>query len=545
MKLYCKYSLFYFILLIHQNICEKYEKSDIEYYKNKVISMFYHAYDGYLNHAYPYDELQPLTCDGVDTWGSYSLTLIDSLDTLLVMKNYTEFNRVVEILQKNIKFNDDINVSVFESNIRVLGGLLSAHLLSNKAKVLLNPEWPCSGPLLDMAITIADKLLPAFNTSTGMPFGTVNLARGVNPNETPITCTACVTTYILEFGTLSRLTGDARYEEAALKAIKALDSFKSSIGLVSDHINTSNGKWIGSNFGIGAGIDSYFEYLFKGSVLLESPQLLKLFKEYYSAINKYNKQGDWYMWVNMDKGFVTLPVQQSLETFWPGLQTLYGDIEPAYRTILNYYEVWNKYGALPEFYNIQKAEPVERREGYPLRPELIESTLYMYRATKDPILLNFGKLMVDMIEKVTKTQCGYATIKNVLNHQLDNRMESFYLSETLKYLYLLFDEDHFLNNPQPFTHQFPSNNQQCVLGTGYIFNTEAHPIDFAALKCCQKRRSTKDEDLLTLLNLADQLKSSSEKNFVPEKPGNWSEMECKSQTYYLKLMKLGQIFSDD
>lgn len=68
------------------------------------------------------------SCDGVDTWGSYSLTLIDSLDTLAVMGNFTEFRRVVDFLVEHSNFDSDINVSVFETNIRIVGGLLGAHL---------------------------------------------------------------------------------------------------------------------------------------------------------------------------------------------------------------------------------------------------------------------------------------------------------------------------------------------------------------------------------------------------------------------------------
>lgn len=94
--------------------------------------MFQHAYDSYLRFAYPYDELRPLSCDGVDTWGSYSLTLIDALDTLAIMGNSTEFRRVVDIVLKRQIFDTDVNVSVFETNIRIIGGLLSAHLLSHK-----------------------------------------------------------------------------------------------------------------------------------------------------------------------------------------------------------------------------------------------------------------------------------------------------------------------------------------------------------------------------------------------------------------------------
>lgn len=80
--------------------------------------MFDHAYDGYLAHAYEYDELQPITCGGHDTWGSFSLTLIDALDTLAVMGDYAEFRRIADVIGTTIHFNHNINVSVFETNIR-------------------------------------------------------------------------------------------------------------------------------------------------------------------------------------------------------------------------------------------------------------------------------------------------------------------------------------------------------------------------------------------------------------------------------------------
>lgn len=101
-------------------------------FREEVREMFNHAYNSYLKYAYPYDELRPLSCDGVDTWGSYSLTLIDALDTLAIMGNNTEFQRVVELLTAKENFDANINVSVFETNIRIIGGLLSAHLLSHK-----------------------------------------------------------------------------------------------------------------------------------------------------------------------------------------------------------------------------------------------------------------------------------------------------------------------------------------------------------------------------------------------------------------------------
>jgi mannosidase alpha-like ER degradation enhancer 2 len=213
--------------------------------------MFYHAYNGYLDNAYPLDELKPITCKGMDTWGSFSLTLIDALDTLLIMGNETEFLRAVDLVLKNADTDANVNVSVFETNIRVVGGLLSAHIMSGRVKGMdRHSGWPCAGPLLDLAERFARKLLPAFNTETGMPYGTVNLRYGVHRLETPITCTAGVGTFIVEFGTLSRkhrhslkdklrlgLTGNQIYERVALRALKSLWKVRSGLGLVGNHVS--------------------------------------------------------------------------------------------------------------------------------------------------------------------------------------------------------------------------------------------------------------------------------------------------------------------
>lgn len=160
------------------------------FFREQAKRMFYHGYDSYLKYAHEYDELKPLSCTGVNTWSSSSLTLIDALDTLIIMKNYTEFKRVTEYIVANVDFDKDINVSVFETNIRIVGGLLSAHLLSHKAKMELEPGFPCNGKLLRLAEKVARKLLPAFDTKTGMPYGTVNLKYGVPEDETSVTCVA-------------------------------------------------------------------------------------------------------------------------------------------------------------------------------------------------------------------------------------------------------------------------------------------------------------------------------------------------------------------
>lgn len=132
--------------------------------------------------------------------------------------------------------------------------------------------------------------------------------------------------------------------------------------------------------------------------------------------------------------------------------------------------------------------------------------MYLYRATGDSYLLEVGEDMLRSIQNSAKTRCGYATvwkiwivcspqfiltknkslqIKNVRDHRKENRMESFFLAETTKYLYLLFDPDHYLNNNGGIGTLINTPNGECVIDAGgYIFNTEAHPIDPSALRCC-------------------------------------------------------------
>ncbi|CAH8564370.1 unnamed protein product [Schistosoma guineensis] len=463
---------------------------NMENLKDRVRKIFYHAYDNYLKYAYPLDELRPLSCDGHDTWGSFSLTLVDALDTLVIMDNVTEFRRAARALLDHLDSEKNVNASVFETNIRVVGGLISAHLLSRRAGFEVEPSWPCSGPLLRQAEVFASKLLPAFDTPTGMPYGTVNFELGGVPKgETTVTCVAGIGTFILEFGALSRLTGDPRYEAVATRALKAMWKYRSSLGLLGNHIDVITGSWTARDATIGSGVDSYFEYLVKGAALFRLPELDSMFREYRSAIEKHIRHGDWNPMINKDKGGVTMAVFQSLEAFWPGLLALTGDIECARRHLIAYHEIWRKYGFLPEFYSLSDEKAYKGREAYPLRPELIESILYVYRATRDPALIDMGVDILTSIEVSARTPCGFATVSDVTKHTLEDRMESFFLAETTKYLYLLFDENNFIHQlPGEKTSlegsRLPSGLQCYPESGGYIFNTEAHPIDPGALNCC-------------------------------------------------------------
>ena len=154
-----------------------------------VRNMFIHAFDSYMNHAFPFDEVRPISCqprggppgerseDNSDFHGGYGLTLIECLDTLLIMGNVTEFKRAVQTIEKRENFDINVTVNVFEMNIRVVGGLLSAHLLITHPIIypIYFPEY--DGFLLRLAHDLASRLLPVFNTKTGIPAGTVSLQK--------------------------------------------------------------------------------------------------------------------------------------------------------------------------------------------------------------------------------------------------------------------------------------------------------------------------------------------------------------------------------
>jgi mannosidase alpha-like ER degradation enhancer 2 len=264
--------------------------------REDVRSAFTHAYDHYMAHAMPSDVLNPLSCRGEDSWGAITLTLIDTLDTLAIMGNATEFERGVRWCIDNIDFDRDETVSLFETNIRVLGGLLAAHALGSDRRLgLLSESYPdgYGGGLLPLAIDLGNRLLPALQTASGIPFGSINLRHGVSPTESPVTCTAAAGTLLLEFGALSRYTGDPRYEAAAKRAALAVWQRRSEIDLLGAHVHIHSGVWTQPDSGIGRGIDSFYEYMLKGHMLFGDAEYLAIFHDSYHAALKHLKQGPW------------------------------------------------------------------------------------------------------------------------------------------------------------------------------------------------------------------------------------------------------------
>ncbi|CAK9138661.1 unnamed protein product [Ilex paraguariensis] len=155
----------------------------------KVRKMFYHAYDNYMTYAFPHDELKPLTKTFTDSlnelgnlklqhlsqqYNGSALTLIESLSSLVILGNNTEFDRAVLWLSENLTFDVDVRINLFECNIRVLGGLVSAHILATDSTNRL-VQRVYKNQLLILAEDLGRRILPAFDTPTGLPYAWINL----------------------------------------------------------------------------------------------------------------------------------------------------------------------------------------------------------------------------------------------------------------------------------------------------------------------------------------------------------------------------------
>ena len=457
-------------------------KEEREALKEEARDMFYHAYNAYMDNAYPADELMPLSCKGryrgsepnrgdIDsTLGNFSLTLVDTLDTLVVLGDLEEFENAVKLVARDVSFDTDVIVSLFETNIRMLGGLLSGHILAEYLQQRADIMPWYRGELLNLAKDLGYRFLPAFNTTTGIPYGRINLKHGMKGVPVEVsreTCTACAGSMILEMAALSRLTGEAIFEEKAQKAMDVLWRMRHrGTDLMGSVLNVHSGDWVRRDSGVGAGIDSYYEYCLKAYILLGDEKYLGRFNKHYQAVMKYVSQGPMLLDVHMHRPNTNSKnFMDALLAFWPGLQVLKGDIKPAVETHEMLYQVMQRHNFIPEAFTID----FQVHWGHhPLRPEFLESTYFLYRATGDHYYLGVGRKVLKSLQTYARVPCGYAAVSDVRTNKHDDTMDSFVLSETFKYLFLLFAEP-----------------GELVLDLDeFIFTTEGHllPLTLASIR---------------------------------------------------------------
>lgn len=433
---------------------------------------FLHAWNGYVKCAWGQDELHPIACTAQNTF-ALGLTILDSLSTLHIMGLTEEFQRARDWVAEKLNVRPNINVSVFETTIRCLGGLLSAYDLS-KDRVFL-----------DKARLLGDALLAAFDANN-VPSPFVNLQTGYRSSagwHAGSIVLAEVGTLQVEFLTLAYHTGEAKYAAPAMKALDGIlgRSYNVPQGLYPNFL-TSDGSWNGANNNVAMGAlgDSFYEYLLKVWLLTGKKynRLRDAYLDMVRAVHGSMKQraGD-LVYISELYGSNPTHKMDHLACFSGGMFAL-GSVSGAHQNADERRDAL-QLGAdvaktCMEMYHITKTklpgEAVMFSNGrmqvgggalYSLqRPETAETLMYLYRMTGEEQYRMYGGEIIDAILQHSKVANGFSGLRdvNAVPPPLDDFQQSFLLAETFKYLYLLFDSSDVVPLEQ------------------VVFNTEAHPV---------------------------------------------------------------------
>ncbi|TKS67728.1 Mannosyl-oligosaccharide 1,2-alpha-mannosidase IB [Collichthys lucidus] len=378
-------------------------------------------------------------------------TIVDALDTLYIMGLHDEFKDGQEWIEQNLDFGVNAEVSVFEVNIRFIGGLLAAYYLSGQEVFKMK------------AVQLAEKLLPAFNTPTGIPWAMVNLKSGVGRNwgwaSAGSSILAEFGTLHMEFVHLTYLTGNPAYYQKVMHIRKLLAKMDRPNGLYPNYLNPRTGRWGQHHTSVGGLGDSFYEYLLKAWLMSDKTDT-EARKTYDDAIENGHLERKMGHLACFAGGMFALgadgsPDDKAGHYLQLGAEIAHTCHESYDRTVL-------KLG--PEAFKFDSGlEAVAVRQNekyYILRPEVIETYWYMWRFTHDPKYRQWGWEAAQAIDKYCRVSGGFSGVKDVYssNPTYDDVQQSFFLAETLKYLYLLFSSDDLM----------PLES--------WVFNTEAHPL---------------------------------------------------------------------
>ncbi|XP_069335707.1 mannosyl-oligosaccharide 1,2-alpha-mannosidase IC isoform X1 [Eulemur rufifrons] len=479
-------------------------QSRVRAQREKIKEMMQFAWQSYKRYAMGKNELRPLTKDGYEgnMFGGLSgATVIDSLDTLYLMELKEEFQEAKAWVEESFHLNVSGEASLFEVNIRYIGGLLSAFYLTGEEVFRIK------------AIKLGEKLLPAFNTPTGIPKGVVSFK-----SRSWGWATAGSSSILAEFGSLhleflhlTELSGNQVFAEKAslprpplppktapcssphrergmsfwafseVRNIrKVLRKIDKPFGLYPNFLSPVSGNWVQHHVSVGGLGDSFYEYLIKSWLMSAKTDMeaKNMYYEALEAIETYllNVSPEGLTYIAEWRGGILDHKMGHLACFSGGMIALGAEDAKEekrahYRELAaqitktcheSYARSDTKLGPEAFWFNSGKeAVATHLSESYYiLRPEVVESYMYLWRQTHDPIYREWGWEVVMALEKHCRTEAGFSGIQDVYNStpNHDNKQQSFFLAETLKYLYLLFSEDDVLSLED------------------WVFNTEAHPL---------------------------------------------------------------------
>ncbi|DAZ97066.1 TPA: hypothetical protein N0F65_001250 [Lagenidium giganteum] len=471
-----------------------------------VVDMTRHAWKGYRNYAWGEDSLDAIKLRGTTSYNhNMAYTLVDSLDTLFILGLHDEFDEASAWAKANLSavMSQYGYVSFFETTIRSLGGLLSAYYLSNESH------------FLDLATQLGIGLTEAFDKETYVPYQFVDLQAG-SPTGLD---TSNITNKWFDWNSLSKLRGHKPHgiaslaeansfqlEFAYLAQVSGNESFLTPIqimnkrmqdmvsrlhpnGLIPNRIDWELGRTNNeSKISLGANGDSYYEYLLKQ--WLQSGKTDDAMKSMYeTAVNgmidrlvRRSKPSGWLYVGEYERGVLEGRMEH-LVCFVPGMLALgymHGMpkshltlAEDLARTCVHMYDRTETHLA-PEAVRLNTEDQRRLSDLYVtsgddynlLRPETVESLMILYRITKDEKYRDYGRTIMKAFEKNCKVaEGGYMSTSNVFLGPPKPKgpvMESFFIGETLKYLFLLFSDDVILPLDE------------------IVFNTEAHPFPIAS-----------------------------------------------------------------
>lgn len=420
-------------------------------------------------------------------------------------------NQILEFIPK-IDFTTtarkDEQISLFETNIRYFGGLLSGHdLLSQKpySDLVDNPKLVDS--ILKQAVSLADSIKFAFDTPSGIPDPVIFLNPEPRRKGSTQNNIAEIGTLVLEWTRLSDLTRDPIYAQLAQKAeahlLKPNPEGEPFPGLTGTWVSLQDGKFVDNSGGWGGYTDSFYEYLIK--MYMYDPVGFADYKErWIAAADSTMKFLPSHPTSNKDLTFLaqyqgtqTIPRSSHLASFAGGNFILGGILLKEQKYIdfgltlaESYYSTYRATatGIGPEGFRWTASEiPIDgtfntrppsdksafydkagfwsESSAYILRPETMETMYYAYRVTGDSKYQDLAWEGFQAIEAATRTGSAYASLSDVTkkNGGFINKMESFWIAETLKYLYLMFGEENELQVKKEG-------------GNSWVYNTEAHPV---------------------------------------------------------------------
>ena len=387
------------------------------------------AWGHYRARAWGLDEIRPVS-GGASSFPlkrqHLGLSLIEAMDTLWLMGLDAEFADARAWVGDAARFDVDGEVSVFETSIRLVGGLLSAHLA-------------CGDPmLLAHARDLADRLRPAFATRTGIPYAYINLANGAV--REPLNSPAGAGTYLAEWGTLSRLTGDPVYHDLARRALVALYERRSPLDLLGTKIDALSGRWVDPRATVGSYGDSFYETLWDGWDLYGDRDLLAMYRTCTAAILKHqsDRRGGalWFADVDMNTGAVVSTREDELASFYAGQLAQGGQVAEGIAYAQAWAGVQDRTGVLPEEWDYSAARPTQLTNA--LRPELADSALQLWLVTHDPRWRELGRTHFEAMRRWNRAPYGYTDLADVATKRQADHCPGYWWSEQMKYYWLLF-----------------------------------------------------------------------------------------------------------